>query len=548
MYRRFRVLFIIIILFTLIMNTTISVEGLAQKDRRKVLLLYDQRNYFGYVQDIVTSFRELIGHFKIDVTEKNEESYIPGEIKGYDYVFIIGIEGNFINTNLIEDLKKTDNTICWIGKGVEQFLEENDKYTLKFTGTITDVVKAIYKNNIGNKKKFNIGVKREFTILEGDWENIKIYSWITDGMQEYPYILKEKNFWYVSRAEVDSVLFYIVADVLYDIFNVDYFGQSSIYVRIEDVHPFRDTKELREIAEYLNSKDIPFMIALIPAYKSTETGYVTKMSENKEFIDTIKYMQKLGGSVVLHGYSHQGPGEETGEGYEFWDGINDRPIQENLNKWIHTRIGKGIEECVKNDIYPLAFEAPHYAISQDGYKILKKYFSTYVGQVQISDLKFTTVSYPYKLYDTKLFHKLIPENLGYISLEDPLSTNKIFENLSKVSIVRGFTAGFFYHSYLDFTYLKEIIERLEAMNVKFYDLKAERHWVKWEDISILCSNGKITVENPNKYENVVKQNNFHKNYFPLTIRVLIIIVLIICTVFLFIFLYSKIKNNKNLFR
>lgn len=101
-------------------------------------------------------------------------------------------------------------------------------------------------------------------------------------MQEYPYILKEKNFWYVSRAEVDSVLFYIVADVLYDIFNVDYFGQSSIYVRIEDVHPFRDTKELREIAEYLNSKDIPFMIALIPAYKSTETGYVTKMSENKE--------------------------------------------------------------------------------------------------------------------------------------------------------------------------------------------------------------------------------------------------------------------------
>jgi uncharacterized protein YdaL len=533
--KKLLIFFLILILFLTVVYPfqLVNAEGI----KKKVLLIYDRRHVFGYAGDIIASYRELFGHFNVQVLEEREEDYQKGQIDNFDFMFIIGIEGNFYNYHLLEDLKKTKKTVCWIGKGIEKLLENNGNISFRYKGESDDLVKIFYR-----EKYFDIGLIDDFTIVDNLSSDSKVYSWLSDGNDSYPYILRENNYWYASKAISQSVLFYIFADVLYDLFNEYNIEKSRIFIRIEDVHPFRDIEKLRAIGEYLNSKNIPFMIAMIPAYKNPNSSYITPLSEKPEFVETMKYMQELGGSIVLHGYTHQSfGGDLTGEGFEFWDGINDKPLDLDIEKWIDERIGLGIQESVKNGIYPLAFEAPHYAICQRGYKVLKKYFSTYCGHIQTSDQGFATTSYPYTLYDTELFHKFLPENLGYVDPNNPLTIIEIKNSLKKVSVVRGFTAGVFFHSYLDIKYLKEIVEAIETENIEFYDLKKEDNWVKWNNIDIISENGKININYCENYEN--DQIN---RVFTLGTKVLIIFVLSINIIFFIILIKSKRKADKHL--
>ena len=205
-------------------------------------------------------------------------------------------------------------------------------------------------------------------------------------------------------------------------------------------------------------------------------------------------MQDKGGSVILHGYTHQiGNEEVSGEGYEFWDMKNDKHIDEDIEIYVKDRILSGLRLCINNGIYPLGFEAPHYAMNIHGYKEIKKYFSTYVGQYQNNDYNFVTNSPPYTIENSNAFNKLIPENLGYVDDTDMFSIDKIKENLKKLSMVRGYSGGFFFHPYLDIEYLKEVVEYLKDERVEFIDLKEQDNYVKVDDINIISKNGNIKV-------------------------------------------------------
>lgn len=552
MSKKFFVLFLIIFMASEMLFTN---NACAQDNFKKVLIVYDKKTYFGYKNDLTVSISELFGHFKVNVEKKNEKDYKVKEIENYDYVFVIGIEGDFHNENLITDLSNTKKIICWIGKGVETFLDRKTNLSLRHNGTIFDVTQVYYTNKREKEiltpehmKNFSLKSRREFTVLKSNSEAVKIFSYLSDGANYYPYVLEERNFWYIARVEDDGILFYILADVLYDILGETNFEDSKVFIRIEDVHPFRDINKLKSIAEYLNSKNIPFMIALIPFYKSTESTYITSMSEKKDFVQTIKYMQKLGGSVVLHGVTHAGYGGEiTGEGYEFWDGISDAPLNIDMQNYMYEKVGIGLRECVKNDIYPLAFEAPHYAIDSRGYKEIKKYFSTYVGHIQSSDVKFSTTIYPYKLYNTNLVTKLIPENLSYIEIENKFSVEDIFANLEGISIVRGYTGGLFYHPYIDIKDLKEIIEKLEERQVSFYDLKQEDNWVKWDNIEITSKDGEVNA----RYDESLKKEQPSESkggYISKINNILMIFIGLFCIIFLVVFYISKRRNNRKFLR
>lgn len=179
-------------------------------------------------------------------------------------------------------------------------------------------------------------------------------------------------------------------------------------------------------------------------------------------------MQQKGGTVILHGYTHQNNKEEVSEeGYEFWKRKENAPLEMDIEKYVYDKVGKAIKECVKNNIYPLGFEAPHYAMDMRAYKEFKKYFSTYVGQYQSSNKRFTSAAYPYILKDTETFNILIAENLGYIEKENPLWLKEIQENFRQISMVRGYTAGVFFHSYIDINYLKELVDYFKNQNVDF---------------------------------------------------------------------------------
>ncbi|EGT4697506.1 polysaccharide deacetylase family protein [Clostridioides difficile] len=510
----------------------------------KVLIIYDSKKETAYNRDILNIMRTLLGRFSSDIELLKLSNY-DGEINKnyYSHIFILGINENSYNNdkntkNLISSLNSYKGTICWLGYGIENLLEHK-KYNLDYVGKTNNIVSVNYRG-----KSYNLDEHYVFNIVESKDTSNKVIGSINDTLNKYPYIINDKNLFYVSKLDLDGVLFYIFCDSLNDIFNIKTFDKGRIFVRIEDVHAFREPKNLVEIADYLSSKNIPFTIALIPAYVNPKNHKVITLSESPEIVKAIKYMQDKGGTVILHGYTHQYKKEEvSGEGYEFWDGKKDEPLKENMKIFVKDRVLNGLRVCIENGIYPLAFEAPHYAMESEGYKELKKYFSTYMGQHQNNDKKFSTNTYPYIIRDTEEFNIFIPENLGYIDPEDKFTFQNIKENLNKLSIVRGFSGGFFFHSYLNIEYLKNTIEYLEKQNIEFMNLRDFNNWVKVDEIQIRNNGDEIIVNYDKDLDEITKSDTRFKSISNIS-KILIFIVSISVLIFVIIFIYFKRIDKK----
>ncbi|EGT4049422.1 DUF2334 domain-containing protein, partial [Clostridioides difficile] len=510
----------------------------------KILIIYDSKKETAYNRDILNIMRTLLGRFSSDIELLKLSNY-DGEINKnyYSHIFILGINENSYDNdkntkNLISSLNSYKGTICWLGYGIENLLEHK-KYNLDYVGKTNNIVSVNYRG-----KSYNLDEHYVFNIVESKDTNNKVIGSINDTLNKYPYIINDKNLFYVSKLDLDGVLFYIFCDSLNDIFNIKTFDKGRIFVRIEDVHAFREPKNLVEIADYLSSKNIPFTIALIPAYVNPKNHKVITLSESPEIVKAIKYMQDKGGTVILHGYTHQYKKEEvSGEGYEFWDGKKDEPLKENMKIFVKDRVLNGLRVCIENGIYPLAFEAPHYAMESEGYKELKKYFSTYMGQHQNNDKKFSTNTYPYIIRDTEEFNIFIPENLGYIDPEDKFTFQNIKENLDKLSIVRGFSGGFFFHSYLNIEYLKNTIEYLEKQNIEFMNLRDFNNWVKVDEIQIKNNGDEIIVNYDKDLDEITKSDTRFKSISNIS-KILIFIVSISVLIFVIIFIYFKRIDKK----
>ncbi|MER0279010.1 DUF2334 domain-containing protein [Clostridioides difficile] len=538
---------VVMILFIVLIISNFNLSSHATEitsNRNKVLVIYDSKKETAYNRDILKIMRTLLSRFSSDIDLLKLSDYDDEINKNYySHVFIIGINENSYDNDkktkyLLSALDSYKGNICWLGHGIENLLEYK-KYNLEYLGKTNNIVSVNYKG-----KSYNLDEHYLFNLVKSKDVSNKVIGSIDDTLNKYPYIINDKNLFYVSKLDLDGVLFYIFCDSLNDIFNIKKFDKGSIFVRIEDVHAFRDPKNLVDIADYLSSKDIPFAIALIPAYVNPKNHKIITLSESPEVVKAVKYMQDKGGTVILHGYTHQYKKEEvTGEGYEFWDGEKDAPLNEDMEVFVKNRVLSGLRICIENGIYPLAFEAPHYAIESEGYKELKKYFSTYVGQHQNNDKKFSTNTYPYVIRDTEEFNIFIPENLGYIDPEDNFTFQDIKEKLDKVSIVRGFSGGFFFHSYLDIEYLKYTIEYLEKQNIKFMNLRDFDNWVRIDEIQIRNVGDEIKVTYDRNLEENTEDDTRFKSISSIS-KILILIVSVSVLIFVIIFIYFKKIDKK----
>lgn len=555
MYKR--VLAILISVFLIFLVVPFK-KTMALSKEEKVLVLYDKETIFSLDYNILNSVSELLGAYGNKKAETmNIHDYKKDDLNNYNYVMVISIDGNIENMELNKDLNDYKGKIYFIGPGLEKYMDLK-KYNLEYIVKNLNIESVNYNRddfkNHDETKKFYISKNIDSVIINPK-EIDKVYSYVSDGREQYPNIWVKGNLYHMSLLPDETMNLFMLADSLNDFFQINREGKPKIFVRIEDVHLFRDTNELRKMADYLYGEGIPFIIALIPTYKNLKTGHVTKLSDMPEFVDTIKYMQDRGGSVILHGYDHGGfKGANDDEDFEFWDGENNSPVNWDLSTYIHDNIGDAIKECVKNGIYPLGFEAPHYGMDSKGYKEIKKYFSTYVGQYQSSDDNFTTTSYPYILKNTECFNMLIPENLEYIDPNDEMWFSNFQRNFDILNIVRAPEGGFFYHSFVGMDDLKKVINFLKSKNVEFLNLKDYNNWVKWEGIDIKSSDGVVSTNysqdslNKEQRDNVSKGNNKLINNINNINNILIIVVGGFIIVFIIIFINFKIKGKKKFYR
>lgn len=359
-------------------------------------------------------------------------------------------------------------------------------------------------------------------------DETKILLMGKNNRQNYPLFLKHKKQFYFASNKVMPPFSIPLAEMLHEVFviNDEKHHQQVGYIRLEDIHPLVNPEDLMAIGQLLAEKNFPYLMAVIPVYINPETKEEHHFSDSPELLKTLKYMQNHGGSIVLHGYTHQFRLSETGEGFEFWDVENNTPIYhgpdekvevktlndfnseedyrnyENTLKayekqYIEDRLTKGIQELANYGLYPLAFEAPHYTMSQHGYEVTSQFFSTYVGQLQLSDMNWKVMeSAPY--ISTPSFLNgmtLLPETIGYINPEEGMTIDQMMEEAKKYEFVRDGMIAAFYHPYLGVELFEKLIEQLEKLeHVSWIDLKQTDSQVQAEHVEITAGRGKMVVD------------------------------------------------------
>ncbi len=434
--------------------------------KKKCLVLFDPESD----RNDAIQTGELLRHFNTEVILQPMNTYTPGLIHEYDNVFYVGTEeGSPIPSSLMDDLMHLRTTLCWLGFNIEALLRYDP-----------------LSNHLGiecvstEKNQYHsVSYKKMVLRKEDPWMNVVkvinknrclIYARASDGTNESPYAIRSGRYFWLfadvpSSYAIEGGRFLVFADLLHDILNEDHAEQHSAMVRIEDIHPLSNTRTLKKIADYLHSQNVPFQVAFVPYYVYPDMNLYVSMREKPGFISALKYMVKKGGTLVMHGVTHQRFMETTTD-YEFWDPVSDSPIEGQTETEIRQRVEKGIRECWSNGIYPLLWETPHYAGSQNFYSVISKIFSIAMERRQAIDATDTDQYLPYAICSDRYGQTILPENLGYVPLDNP-KAEVITKPAKNMKVVRDGVASFFFHPFVDMNVLKNLIRNLKKEQFVF---------------------------------------------------------------------------------
>ena len=402
-----------------------------------------------------------------------------------DFVFLVQEEDKSRpSQSLLKSLLLFRGQIVWIDMHIEQFLAlAQDTWSLSWKDFVSRTGMTVrYKDTDFTKEDPGLNV-----VKIHDPKNVMVYSTVRDQEgTEYPYVLRSKNLWYFADSPFSYAMeggrFLVLEDLLHDILNEDHPSRHEALVRIEDVNAEDDPKSLRKIADYLARKHIPFQVSLVPIFKNPESQYELTLSERPGLISALQYMVRKGGTIILHGATHQHRGVSADD-YEFWDDIAGVPIAHESPDWIDQRIKQAVDECFADGLYPLAWETPHYSASENTYRTIAKYFDTFYDRIMAAEISGTQQIFPYPAKLESLGAAVVPENLGYVDYKKP-RPQEIVSAARKTLVVRDGMASFFFHPFVPLKHLKSIIKGMKKQGWTFVSIRdfpcnfrTESRWV-----------------------------------------------------------------------
>nr|MBO0463462.1 DUF2334 domain-containing protein [Enterococcus sp. DIV2402] len=150
-------------------------------------------------------------------------------------------------------------------------------------------------------------------------------------------------------------------------------------------------------------------------------------------------------------------------------------------------------------------------MSQQGYEVVAKHFSSYIGRLQLTDQTYQSEYQPTYVSQPSFLHGMTvyPETLGFIEEGDKQAFSAMEERVHVLSNYRQAYISAFYHPYLGLNGLKKVVSILEsAEQATWLDLKEENNQVQIEDYLITSQKGQVRVNHTD-----VSQLNTHKKQF-----------------------------------
>ncbi|MCA1012284.1 DUF2334 domain-containing protein [Halobacillus halophilus] len=423
----------------------------------------------------------LISHFTKEVRFTSAEDLASEDLQDITHLFYFGEEQTVLSektARLIDDFS-----------GVKMILGNNEN---QFPHSYSFVKKnghAIIENLTLRKTEETITLSEPHQIFNIDMES---NAQTLISADKHPLLVKSHSNYYYADSEISLEDAILMGEVLHQVFEKEHKESHPAVIRLEDVNPRLDPEMLRQCADVLIEKDIPFMVAVTPVYKNPETGEEYHLTDAPDLLNILHDIEDQGASIILHGYTDQSGTGKTGDGFEF---------SEMERSELETRIEKGKKELIKMGLTPLALETPHYTISQDGYGAAANHFAKYLGQLQLTDDNWKVMmEAPYLTSPTYLKGmELIPETLRYVQEGEVHSIERMAERADNLMILRDSVLSAFYHPYLGPEGLEEVVEEIMTYpNVEWVDLKADASLTqgvadneKSRDKEDLLLNGKV---------------------------------------------------------
>jgi hypothetical protein len=461
------------LLVLLVATTTAFAAGNNERGHR-ALVLFDGttlKQHEGNADGLQVA--NLMGHFGYHATMQPIEEYRPGGMARYDAVFIVGgSEKSKWPAELVSDAQERTSLLVWLGYGADKFLShgEDRRLGLHLNGVLQSnrFHQVRYKGYLLGKDS------RQFTYMTVTNPNrVTVPAMALDGDgNEAPYILKTGNFWIVA----DSPFAYIgerdrylaFCDLLHDILGVDHPGIAPrAMIRLEDVNADDDPDTVQAAIDVFLREHIPFQIALIPVFVDPNARREVRLSENPGLVKVLQRAIAQGGTIVMHGFTHQYRGV-SGDDFEFWDGFQNGPRADDSTELVHEKLTNGLEELIHDDLYPIAWETPHYAASQLDYAEFGRIFSTLNEETMI-DKEGTQQAFPYPTVDIR-GNYIVPENIGYLPEANP-DPKELIENARAMLVVRDGIASAFVHDFLDPKLLDDVVRGIKGLGYHFVSLR-----------------------------------------------------------------------------
>jgi uncharacterized protein YdaL len=474
------------------------------------LVLYDETGPWGWLGELYAiNVGALVSHFGT-WTAKPASQYVAGELSAYAGAVYVGSTFDEpLPAAMLDDVLAGTRPVVWIDYNIWQLAARAPGGFGASYGfdpwyfDTSDFARVDYKGT-------------SLTRYEPNGAGVMLYSALTtakvlaqavrtsDGAS-IPWAVRGKNVTYIGEnpmAYVTSNDRYLAfADLLFDAFAPETPERHRALVRIEDVNATTSPSALRSIADYLWSQKVPFGIATIPYYKDPlgavdGTPQSIPLKDAPAVVDAIKYMLTKGGTIVMHGYTHQYESTPnpyngvTADDFEFYashiDAANyvvyDGPVALDSQAWAAQRIAAGLAELAAAGLpAPTIFEYPHYAGSAaDSLAVRDRFATVYHRGIYPSGLlrgqppnyaHVIGVMYPYGARDPFGF-AVIPENLGSYEPEPannnpPRLVSDILATAQVNRVVRDGFASFYFHPYYPVSVLRQIVSGIKARGYSF---------------------------------------------------------------------------------
>jgi uncharacterized protein YdaL len=478
------------------------------------LVLYDTSNTYGWLGELYAqAAANLVSHFGPWQTEP-VASYQAGQIGQYTATIYIGstydepLPASFLN-----DVYNATRPVIWVYDNIWELTNAYPGFQTKFgwmwsqfdTSTVSHVT---YKgatltrdgvNNLGGIMNYSSVDPTKVTDVADAVRD-------ADG-STFPWALRSGNLTYVGEnpftytTETDRV--HVFEDMLFDALDPTAPTEHRAMIRLEDINPSQDPAELKSVVDYLYSQGIPFGFGVSPVYTDPNGYYTGGTPESSSLADRgngitadIKYMQSHGGTLVMHGYTHQYSNiinpysAVTGDDFEFYRVTENAdhtlnylgPLPGDSVNWALNRIDASANVFKKAGIAPAQiFEFPHYAGSAADYSAVAQRFGVrwergmyYGGWLTGSTIDYSHVigeGFPFVVRDV-YGTTVLPENCGPYAPEPfygfkPHLVSDILAAADANQVVRDGIATFYYHPFEGLDALKQIVQGFQQRGLTF---------------------------------------------------------------------------------